>query len=216
MSGTAKPRHVVILCHPQTRSFSAAVAEKYCAAVEENGQESVLRDLYAMNFDPVLRANEQPGSPVFLESPHVAHELDVIADAAILVLVYPIWFGTPPAMLKGYVDRVLGSDFTFRAIRDRDPGSRLAGAHLLSFTSSGNSQTWLDEQGEGQSLINVFDRYLARAFSMASTDHVHFPSIVEGLSERLFLQYMEEVSQAARKICNLVAAEQHHQPVQQA
>lgn len=203
MINTKKSKHVVVLCHPEPDSFNAAVAAKYCAVVEENGQEAVLRDLYRMKFDPVLQANEQPGSSAFLQSPHVAHELDIIADAAYLVLVYPIWFGTPPAMLKGYVDRVLGSDFSFRAVKARDATSRLAGAHLLSLSSSGTSQIWLDEQGEWQSLVTVFDHYLERAFSMASTEHVHFSSIVDGLSERFFLQNMEEVREAARKSCSI-------------
>jgi NAD(P)H dehydrogenase (quinone) len=204
MNNIDKVKHVVILCHPETDSFNAAVAARYCAVVKECGQEAVLRDLYQMRFDPILRTEEQPGTRAFFQCPHVAYELSMIAKADFIVFIYPIWFGTPPAMLKGYVDRVLGSDFSFGAIRDRDKKSKMAGAHLLSFTSSGNSQIWLEEQGQWQSLIQVFDRYLERAFSMASMDHVHFSSIVKGLSERVFLQHMEEVSQAAHKNCSLV------------
>jgi NAD(P)H dehydrogenase (quinone) len=214
MNGTKKSRHVVILCHPEADSFNAAVAAKYCAVVEKNGQEAVLRDLYRMEFDPVLEANEQPGSAHFARSAIVQQELDIIADAAFIVLVYPIWFGTPPAMIKGYVERVLGSDFSFRDVKARNSGSCLSGKHLISLTSSGTSQIWLDEQGEWQSLVHVFDHYLQRAFSMASTVHVHFSSIVEGLSERFFLQYMEEVSEAARKCCSIAAAERYRRQAQ--
>ena len=201
-------KHVVVLCHPALDSFNAAVAAKYCAAVEENGQQAVLRDLYRMNFNPVLQADERPGSPTFLESADIASELEIIADVAVLVFVYPIWFGTPPAMLKGYVDRVLGSDFTFRSVRARDATSRLEGTHLLSLTSSGNSLVWLEEQGQWQSLIQVFDRYLGKAFSMASTEHIHFPSIVADLDEHFFRQNMEDVRQVARKMCSIVVNDQ--------
>jgi NAD(P)H dehydrogenase (quinone) len=212
MNAPKKPRHVVILCHPERDSFNAAVAAKYCDVVRENGQEAILRDLYAMEFDPVLRANEQPGSPDFRQAPQIAHELDILTGAAVLVLVYPIWFGSAPAMLKGYVDRVLGSDFAFDAVRARGGPPWLAGTHLLSLTSSGNPQLWLEEQGEWQSLIQVFDRYLGWAFALASAEHVHFSPIAPELSERFFLQYMEEVSHAARKICRTIAAGQHDQP----
>jgi NAD(P)H dehydrogenase (quinone) len=206
--GAKKPlKHVVVLSHPEEDSFNAAVAARYCAEVEKHGQTAIMRDLYRMEFDPVLRAIEQPGSPAFLESPHTAYELEIIADAAVIVFVYPIWFGTPPAMLKGYVDRVLGSDFTFRAVQAHDAKSRLEGKHLLSITSSGASLVWLEEQGQWQSLIQVFDRYLARAFSLASTEHVHFSSIVDGLSERFFEQNMEDVRQTARKMCSKVLSE---------
>lgn len=208
MSDRTAPKHVVILCHPEQHSFNAAVAAKYCATVQACGQEAILRELYAERFDPVLRIEEQSGTRGFFQDPHVAYELNMLAVADVIVFVYPIWFGLPPAMLKGYVDRVLGSDFSYGDIRDQNVKSKVAGAHLLSFTSSGNPQIWLEEQGQWQSLIEVFDHYLQRGFSMRSTDHVHFSPIVVNLSERFFLQYMEEVVQAAHKSC-AIAAEVH-------
>lgn len=187
MTPSPKARHVVILCHPRPDSFNAAVAARYCATVAAAGQVAVLRDLYRMKFDPVLRADEQPGEIGPSPASHVAHERKLIADAAIVVLVYPIWLGSPPAMLKGYVERVFSAE--------------LAGKHLLSLTSSGNSQVWLEEQGEWQSLLHLFDRYIQHAFAMASAEHVHFQSVVKDLSERFFAQHMEEAAQAARRAC---------------
>ena len=116
-SGVAGPSHVVILCHPEAHSFNAAVAAKYCATVEDCGQRAIVRDLYAMRFDPVLRSEERPGTRGFFQSPHVAYEMSMLAAADVIVIVYPIWFGLPPAMLKGYVDRVLGSDFSYTDAR---------------------------------------------------------------------------------------------------
>jgi NAD(P)H dehydrogenase (quinone) len=201
-----RAEHVVILCHPQADSFCGAVAKEYCRVVEECGQKAHFRDLYRMRFDPVLRAEEQPGRHGFFQSPHVAYELGLIADASVIVLIYPIWFGTPPAMIKGYVERVLGSDVSYRAVHDHDAKSPLAGKRLLSFTSSGNSQIWLEEQGQWQSLVQVFDRYLERAFAMAPSEHIHFSPIGEGLSERSFLQKMYDVAQCAHNACTQIRA----------
>jgi NAD(P)H dehydrogenase (quinone) len=209
MSDGKSLKHVVILCHPETDSFNATVAGTYCSVVRSIGQQVIVRDLYRMNFDPVLKAGEQPGSANFAASDDVAQEIALISNAAVLVLIYPIWFGTPPAMLKGYVDRVLGSGFTHRAIRNQDHDPVLAGVHLRSITSSGNTKIWLDEQGEWQSLVQVFDRYLARAFSMASSEHLHFSSVVNGLSERFVLQYLQDVKETARKVSSLIAKERH-------
>lgn len=207
MNTSAKPwparqSHVVILCHPDPDSFNAAVAAHYCAAVEHAGQTFVLRDLYRMGFDPVLRVADLASEP----DPEIARERALVADAAVMVLVYPIWLGSPPAMLKGYIERVFGTDFALRNDHHWHAASLLADKHLLSFSSSGNSRIWLDEQGQWQSLIHVFDGYLHRAFGMASDEHVHFPSIVDGLSERFFEQNMEDVRQAAHKAC-LIAAD---------
>src|SRR5579863_9114538 len=101
-------RHIVIRCHPEPESFNAAMAKAYCAEVESHGHETIVRDLYAMAFDPVLKARERPGM-AFQPMPDVETELAIIGGGDVFVLFYPIWFGGPPAILKGYVERVLGS-----------------------------------------------------------------------------------------------------------
>src|SRR3954467_1179436 len=103
---TSAPRHAVILCHPDPKSFNRAVADAYCDAVRKQGQEVMVRDLYAMGFDPVLKAEERPTVDNFKLSEDVEAEIALLASSDVFVLVYPIWFGTPPAMLKGYVERV--------------------------------------------------------------------------------------------------------------
>lgn len=166
MKRSGPPKHVVILCHPEERSFNASVAQTNCETVREVGHEAVLRDLYRMNFDPVLKATEQPGRSDFELENDIGQELDVIRGADAFVLVYPLWFGTPPAMMKGYVERVLGSGFSHRAVRARQYHPMLSGSRLMSFTSSGTTQQWLEEQGAWRSLRQLFDQYIAHAFSL--------------------------------------------------
>jgi len=195
------PKHAVILCHPDPESFNAAVAKTYCEAVRANFHEAIVRDLYSLKFDPILRANEQPSALEFVPLPDVAVELDALSNADVIVLVYPIWFGTPPAMLKGYVDRVLGAGFGHRLMRERGGGSVAAGKHLVSITTSGNSSQWLDSQGALASLHNVFDNYLANAFSMASHAHLHLSGIVEDMSDLTVRRELYRVTEVADATC---------------
>ena len=200
---TRKPKHAVILCHPELDSFNAAVAKRYCETVQQFGHEVVLRDLYRMGFDPVLKANEQAQS-AFTLSPDVVNELKVIDGTDVFVLVYPIWFAMPPAMLKGYVDRVFGAGVSFRSVRNRQTTPLLYGKRLVSFTSSGTTLSWLAEQGAWVSLQNLFDHYLLRGFSMNSAEHKHYDSIVEGLEKRFVDEYLYDVEQNARRICGTI------------
>jgi NAD(P)H dehydrogenase (quinone) len=206
MSDTRKPeiapKHAVILCHPDAESFNTAIAQHYCDAVKKIGHRVVLRDLYRIGFDPVLKNRERPTSADFELAPDVVAEIDLIGGADVFVLVYPIWFATPPSMMKGYVERVLGAGFPWGAVRQRLPHPMLAGRRLLSFTSSGTAKQWLEEQGAWLSLRKLFDDYLARAFSMGPVDHVHFGSIVEGMTERVLNEHLQKVEETARRVCS--------------
>ncbi len=206
-SPPAKPRHIVVLAHPDPDSFNASVAETYCRAVRECGHEAILRDLYAMHFSPLLRQDERPGRRPFLPSPDVEDELNAIKGGDVFVLIYPIWFGTPPAMLKGYVDRVLGAGVTAKAVQDRAWHDLLGGKRLLSFTSSAAREPWLAEQGQTLALRTVFDDYLAHAFGMRPAEHVHFGSIIDGLAPRYIAEHLTMVGDKARHICAAITRE---------
>jgi len=193
--------HAIILAHPDARSFNAAIAERYATTVRALGHDVVIRDLYRLHFDPILKAGERPTAEDYMLNGDVAAELDQLQGIDIVVLVYPLWFGLPPAMMKGYIDRVFGAGFSYHAVRDRTTHPWLTGKTLLSFTTSGTSRSWLEEQGAWLSLKTIFDDYLKHAFSLAAAEHVHFGSIVDGLKARFAEEHLFSVEQTARKLC---------------
>ncbi len=203
--GTKGSRHAVILCHPDPASFNHAIADAYCDAVRAAGQAVVLRDLYAIGFDPVLKAAERPTNVAAVYGADVLAEMDVIKGCDVFVLVYPIWFGTPPAMLKGYVERVFGAGVQPESLQGRVRTDLLGGKRLVSFSTSAASKVWLDEQGQAQGLNSVFDQYLVHAFGMRSQEHRRFAHIVPGLNARFADQYLREVVVQAQRTCAQIA-----------
>ena len=127
----------------------------------------MLRDLYAIGFDPVLRDSERPGAAGFAPAPDVAAELALIRDSNVIVLVYPIWFGMPPAIIKGYIDRVLGAGLLARDIKSGEGHGPLEGKRLVILSSSASTMPWLEEHGQWASLRQAFDTYLTTIFAMA-------------------------------------------------
>lgn len=204
-STTSVGRHIVVLCHPDPNSFNRSIADTYCAAVRGAGQDVIFRDLYAMGFDPVLKASERPTIPDFQRSADVERELALLSGSDIFVLIYPVWFGSPPAMMKGYVERVLGAGVDPQAIQRHDVSALLGGKRLLSFTTSAATTIWLDEQGEVQALRDVFDRYLVAGFGMLSQKHIHLGHITSQLSDRFAHQDFYDVEQEAKRICEELA-----------
>ena len=107
-------RALVIYCHPDPQSFTAAVRDRVLARLADVGAEVRLHDLYATGFAPVLSRAEWQG---YLDSPAnrapVADETDDLAWCDTLIFVYPTWWYGLPAMLKGWLDRVLVPDLAF-------------------------------------------------------------------------------------------------------
>ncbi|MCW8276479.1 NAD(P)H-dependent oxidoreductase [Pseudomonas sp. PCH199] len=124
-------RILVILGHPSSHSFCGALAERYAQSALRAGHE--VRQLFLGNmiFDPVLREGYQQVQP--LEGDLLQAQADILW-AEHLTLVYPIWWGGIPALLKGFFDRVFLPGFAFKYRQGKAfPDKLLLGrtAHLL-------------------------------------------------------------------------------------
>ncbi|MCH7484561.1 MAG: NAD(P)H-dependent oxidoreductase [Chloroflexi bacterium] len=194
-------RHAVVYANPSSASFDHAILDAYASEVDRHGQEAVIRDLYAMGFDPVLKLEERPALTRWAPAPDVAAELDVLHHSEALVLIYPIWFGTPPAILKGYVERVMGAGYDFRDLQEQAGQPALRGKHLLSFSTSGTSLAWLDEQEQVLSLRKAFDVYLWRGFAMGQCEHVMIDNVVPRLEPNYARQQLDRVRSTAARLC---------------
>ena len=104
-------RILVIDAHPRAGSLGAAIADTYAEAAAALGAAVSRLTLRALTFDPLLR--EGYASPQALE-PDLVQAQEQILAAQHLVFVYPVWWGTYPALLKGFLDRVLLPGFAFK------------------------------------------------------------------------------------------------------
>lgn len=101
----------VILGHPDTRSFSSAIAREYAEGAQAGGAEVREIDLARLTFDPVLWHGYTEIQPL---EPDLAEAQRTIDWADVLVFAYPTWWGAAPALLKGFVDRVFLPGFAFK------------------------------------------------------------------------------------------------------
>lgn len=191
-------KHAVIFAHPKPDSFTAAVAETYAEAARALGHEAVVRDLYRMGFDPCLKAEEIPTPEGFKVAPDVAAERAVLDDADVFAFVYPFWFNAPPAILKGYVDRVFGMGFGFEPAAGGTQ-ALLDGRQLISFSSSGAPEDWVRDTGAMAALHTLFDNHLAGVCGLTVVDHIHVGGIVPGLTPEWMAQILDNVRTTVRR-----------------
>jgi NAD(P)H dehydrogenase (quinone) len=104
----------IILAHPNPGSFNHAIAHMAVAAARAAGHTVTRHDLCQEQFPPLLSAAELQ-KDVKLE-PIVAHHCEEIAQADGIIIVHPNWWGMPPAILKGWIDRVLRPEVAYRFV----------------------------------------------------------------------------------------------------
>lgn len=101
----------VILGHPNSVSYCAALAEAYVQSASAAGHQVKFFKLGELQFDPILRHGYQQRQEL---EPDLLELQSAISWANHLVLVYPTWWGAMPALLKGLFDRVLLPGFAFK------------------------------------------------------------------------------------------------------
>ncbi len=128
----------VILGHPDPGSFNHAIAEAAVEALTQNGHDVSFHDLYAERFDPILPGPEIPKGAAL--DPVVQRYCDEIAAADGIVIVHPNWWGQPPAILKGWVDRVIRPGVAYEFVEGDDgegvPVGLLRARSALVFNTS--------------------------------------------------------------------------------
>jgi NAD(P)H dehydrogenase (quinone) len=95
----------VILAHPDSKSFNHAIARTVVDRLSRNGHDIAFHDLYAEAFGPLLEAAEIPRAADLPDA--IKRHCDEIAQAQGIVVIHPNWWGQPPAVLKGWIDRVI-------------------------------------------------------------------------------------------------------------
>lgn len=190
---------LIVLAHPDRESFCASVARRWQDRVRKNRQICEMRDLYADGFDPVLKANEQPGKPGYAPLAENLAESQRLQCLGVLVFVYPVWFGSPPAMLKGYLERVVGNGIAFNAgVPQTKP---LSDVRLVQISTSASSEPWLAEKGIPSALHTIFDRYIAEVFGAKEAYRLHLDTITQGMDRRHVGIELAQVNELADRVC---------------
>ena len=102
---------VVLNGNPKRESFCHALAESYAAGAMSAGHQVDVVHISELEFDPILRSGYESKQPVEESLQRLKH---MIKEAAHFVVVFPVWWGSVPASLKGVLDRIFLPGFAFK------------------------------------------------------------------------------------------------------
>jgi len=95
---------LIVLAHPDQNSFNHAIADTCLKRLSDNGYDIIFHDLYQEEFDPLLDKNEIPKDGKVDDM--IEWYCAELTDCDGIIIVHPNWWGQPPAILKGWIDRV--------------------------------------------------------------------------------------------------------------
>ncbi len=102
---------LVLLCHPDSDSFCGSLTQAYVDGASATGAEIRELKLGELNFDPVLWHGY---NKIQALEPDLVKAQELISWSDHLVFVYPNWWGSMPALMKGFFDRVFLPGFAFK------------------------------------------------------------------------------------------------------
>ena len=182
-------RIAIVVGNPMPDSYCEALGEAYRRGAESAGHEAKLLTLAKMNFDPVLREGYRRAQPL---EPDLLVARQALLASEHWVLVFPLWCGDMPAILKGFIERVLQPD-------------------LLAIQASGGKASWKIFKGKSARIVMTMGMpgwfyrwyYGAHALKLLKRNILHFCGVapvratihgmIEGVSDDRRKEWLREI-----------------------
>jgi putative NADPH-quinone reductase len=189
----------VILAHPKPGSFNHAIAQTARETLSALGHRVSFHDLQAEGFDPVYTAAELEREPVL--PPIVAWHVEEVCAADGLVVVHPNYWSRPPAILCGWVDRVLRPGRAYRFVPDGRGGARPEGllrARAALVFNTANTPQEVEEAQFGDPLEVHWRKVVFGLCGVSKVYRRNFSPVITSTPEQR-QAWLAEVSRAARE-----------------
>ena len=171
-------KHLIIYTHFNPDSFTKAVTDKLIDTAKAKGHEIKIIDLYADQFDPVLTPE------------NILAYQELIKWADHYSVVYPLWWGQMPAILKGFIDRVFANGVAFQ-YGPEGPKGLLGGRSARVIINTGTPDIYYEQTGMHKAQVRVNDAGVF-GFCGIDTEVTFFGDVAMG-SDDLRKSYLKQV-----------------------
>ncbi|MEP6802890.1 MAG: NAD(P)H-dependent oxidoreductase [Flavobacterium sp.] len=166
-------KNLIVYAHPNPASLNHFFKQTAIESLEESGQEIVIRDLNQINFNLVLSLDDMHGQRMGQITNDVKTEQDFITWADRIIFIYPIWWTGMPAIMKGYIDRVLSYGFAYRYDQGIQKGL-LTGKQTIIINSHGKSNAEYKAMGMDKALALTSDKGIFTYCGLEIEKHFYF------------------------------------------
>lgn len=182
---------LIIYAHPNKESFTNFLSKELENTLKESGNSVKVRDLYELNFDPVLSQKdfETLNSGNVPEDIKTEHEYITWADT--IFFVFPTWWESMPAIMRGYIDRVFSYGFAYGSGESGTIGL-LTGKKGVFIQGAGASKEAFETTGLRNAIDIVHNTGILKFCGIEPAGHLIFNS-VSFVSDEERIQMVEEM-----------------------
>jgi len=189
--------NLVVFAHPNSNSFGKGIVDAVVKASEETGNNVRVRDLYEIGFDPILKPSDFEAFQSGKVPEDIIAEQEHIKWADVITFVYPVWWTSFPAMLKGYVDRVFSYGFAYEYV-DGAPNGLLKGKKGLMFCTTGTPNEIYAANGMHNSMKQTTDQGIFNFSGIEEVKHTFFGSVPH-VTDETREEYLKEVTKIVKE-----------------
>lgn len=189
----------IILAHPYEKSFNHAICNQAAMTFKSLGIEPWIHDLYKEDFDPVM-TREELGKKPSTDNKVLLYTREII-ESDFLVFIHPDWWGEPPAILKGYIDRVIRPPHAYdydESLEGSAAVGKLSGKTGIVFTTA-NTDPERETEYFGNPLEKIWRRCIFGFCGIENSRHIMFTVVSTSTPEQreAWLNQVQGVIQSA-------------------
>lgn len=162
---------LIVFAHPEPRSFCGALKDVAVETLTGLGHQVTVSDLYVQGFDPaggrgdfvhaladgpfVYQAEQRRAYAESSYAPDVAAEQAKVLASDVVMLNFPLWWFGPPAILKGWIDRVMSVGFAYDSDRRFENGALKGRRGMVSVTTGSPAERFTDGGGRAYASVET-------------------------------------------------------------
>ena len=187
-------RTLIIYAHPYDGSFNRAILEAATSALDKADRPYDVVDLYADGFDPRMPTEElalyREGGTL---DPLVSHYQKLIDGASRIIVIAPIWWSELPAIVKGFVDKVLKQNWAYHPTATGGVKGHLTHIKQVLVLTTSTAPTWFLRRFCGNYVSSVFLGAAIKQVGMHGRTWVNFGKVGK-VSRRQHKKHLKRVA----------------------
>ena len=194
---------LIIYSNHHEGNFNWQLLEKLKDSLLHNGHELVVRDLYQLDFDPVLRTKDFEMISSGNIPADIEKEQSFVSWADAMIFIYPVWWGGMPAIVKGYIDKVFSWGFAYKS-NGKGVYPLLTGKNAIVMNSLGQSRSEYEKgMFQAMNLINVEGVFGFCGINVAT--QLYFSSI-HNITEQEKEDYFTQALNAVKELSLIISS----------